>query len=77
MRVLSFILAFGFTFAAPSFDATADSKLPGAGAFTYGAASTSGHVAQVAHLTLNARGRMAPVSTKEDIRSTSADVARG
>ncbi len=75
MRILSFILAFGFAFAAPNFNATADSSLPGAGAFTYSGSQLE--KTTIAHLTLTARGRMKPLSAKEDIRPTSAEVARG
>lgn len=66
MRILSFILAFGFAFAAPSFNATADSKLPGAGAFHF-------ENTTIAHLTLAPRGKRLPASAQ----GNAGDVARG
>lgn len=66
MRILSFILVFGFTFAAPSFNATADSKLPGAGAFSF-------ETTTVAHLTLTPRGKQLPASAQ----GSASNVARG
>lgn len=72
MRIFSFILAFGFAFAAPSVNATAESNLPGAGAFTYSGAQLEPAIT-VAHLTLTTRGKQAPVVTQGNAR----DVTRG
>jgi hypothetical protein len=68
MRILSFILAFGFTFAAPSFNATAESKLPGAGAFTY-SGSRLENATSFAHLTLTPRGKQLPAGAGNIARS--------
>lgn len=72
MRILSFILVFSFAFAAPALNTTADSKLPGAGAFIYSGAQL-GNAASVAHLTLTPRGKHLPASTQ----GNASDVARG
>ena len=43
MRTISFMLAFAFILAGPSIEGSADSNLPGAGAFSYsGSAMPSG-----------------------------------
>lgn len=72
MRILSFILAFGFAFAAPSFNATAESSLPGAGAFTFSAEQPE-QATTIAHLTLTPRGKQLPASAQ----GTASNVARG
>jgi hypothetical protein len=72
MRILSFILAFGFVCAAPDFHATADSSLPGAGTFTF-SGSQLGHVTTTAHLTLSPRGRQLPASAPD----STSHIARG
>jgi hypothetical protein len=76
MRILSFILAFGFAFAAPSFNATADSNLPGAGTFTYSSAKLE-TTTTVAHLTLTPRGRMLPAGAKSELHQAATDSSRG
>ncbi len=63
MRILSFILAFGLAFAAPGYNATADSNLPGAGAFTYSGSRL--HDTTVAHLTLTPRSKLLPTSSAQ------------
>lgn len=72
MRILSFMLAFSFAFAAPSLDATAESNLPGAGAFTY-SSSQLDRATTVAHLTLTPRGKHLPASAQ----GNADNVARG
>ena len=72
MRTLSFILAFGFAFAAPSLNVAADSSLPGAGAFTYSGSQLKTSTT-VAHLTLTPRGRQLPASAQ----GHAGNVARG
>lgn len=72
MRILSFILAFGFALTAPSFNATADSNLPGAGAFTYSDSQLE-KTTTVAHLTLTPRGKQLPASAQ----GNASNVARG
>ena len=74
MRVLSFILAFGFVFAAPGFNATTDSTLPGAGAFTYPAQPDT--ATTTAHLTLTTRGKAQPAGTQGNVRDAATNVAR-
>jgi hypothetical protein len=76
MRILSFILAFGFVCAAPGFNATAESHLPGAGAFTYSGSLPANNTA-VAHLTLTTRGKPAPVVKQGDAREITSTIARG
>lgn len=76
MRILSFILSFGFALAAPSFNATADNSLPGAGTFTYSGAQLQNSTT-VAHLTLTPRGKPTPVGTQGNARDSAGDVARG
>jgi hypothetical protein len=76
MRTLTFILAFGFAFAAPSFNATAESNLPGAGAFTYSDAQP-GNTMAIAHLTLTTRGKKLPIGTQGNAHEAASDVARG
>lgn len=76
MRILSFIVAFGFAFTAPSFNATADSSLPGAGAFTYSGSQPTA-ATTVAHLTLTTRGKQLPASKQGDARDLANQVARG
>jgi len=71
MRILSFILAFGFAFAAPSLNATADSTLPGAGAFTYSGSQLE--KTTIAHLTLMPRGKQLPTSAQ----GSAGNVSRG
>lgn len=71
MRILSFILAFGFAFAVPSFNATVDSSLPGAGAFTYSVSQLE--KTTIAHLTLTPRGKQLPASAQ----GGASHVARG
>jgi hypothetical protein len=72
MRTLSFILAFGFAFAAPGVNATAESSLPGAGTFTYSGAQLE-TTTTVAHLTLTPRGRQLPTNAQ----GSASNVARG
>ncbi len=66
MRILSFILAFGFAFAAPGLNAIADNNLPGAGAFTYSGSQLK--ATTVAHLTLTPRGKQLPASALDAAR---------
>jgi hypothetical protein len=74
MRILSFILAFGVAFAAPSFNATAESGLPGVGTFRY--ATAQSERTDVAHLTLTARGKQLP-GLDDHARDTTRTTARG
>lgn len=71
MRILSFILAFGFALTAPSFNATADSSLPGAGVFTFSGVQLENTT--IAHLTLTPRGKQLPASAQ----GSAGTVARG
>ncbi len=73
MRILSFVFAFSVGFAAPSFNATAESDLPGVGTFRY--ATVQIQRTDVAHLTLTARGKQLP-GQDDQARDTTRLTAR-
>lgn len=75
MRILSFVLAFSFTVVAPGFNATAESNLPGVGAFTYSGPEMT--TTTMAHLTLTARGKKLPSSTQGNAHDVASNAARG
>jgi hypothetical protein len=57
MRIISFIIAFSFALAGPSFSGTAAGDLPGIGTFSYNGAQAAADapVIKTAHLTLTRR----------------------